>query len=251
MKNRYEQTEDGSFIIYAQREVSGKIQEGFEVPFYISKEDIERVDCIGSWAADYTDGPGRLPYIKGKYKNKDVRLHRWIMEGLNGEIAEGIFIDHLNRIPVDNRRENLRPATPRENANNTRKLTDKPSFDLNGLTAQAIVDVRKNDQVVDEVKITKELWHESCYVGSIFLGRYRPVESLKMNMEFNIAQCLLFEDLPRSEIYKRLCRFPMTEEQIKKSELNIMSINEIQALIDEHIANVLKTLYWKPTFLDA
>lgn len=45
-------------------------------------------------------------------------MHRLIWEAFNGKIPEGFQIDHINTIRSDNRLENLRLVTPKENCNN-------------------------------------------------------------------------------------------------------------------------------------
>lgn len=53
------------------------------------------------------------------YGGKSVCVHRvvWILH--NGSIPEGVVIDHINRVPSDNRIENLRLATKSQNKLNT------------------------------------------------------------------------------------------------------------------------------------
>ena len=46
------------------------------------------------------------------------RVHRVIWETMVGEIPNGMFIDHINTIRTDNRLENLRVVTRKENSNN-------------------------------------------------------------------------------------------------------------------------------------
>jgi hypothetical protein len=55
-------------------------------------------------------------------------MHRFIVEKLmNCKIPDGMFVDHINRKPLDNRRENLRIATPQQNAYNRSKKTGATS----------------------------------------------------------------------------------------------------------------------------
>ena len=54
----------------------------------------------------------------GDSNGKLFRVHRAIYESFVGEIPEGYVIDHINTIKDDNRLENLRCVTPKENANN-------------------------------------------------------------------------------------------------------------------------------------
>lgn len=60
-------------------------------------------------------------YVKTKLGLK--RVHRIIYETFVGPIPEGMEIDHINTIRTDNRLDNLRLVTPKENMNNplTRK----------------------------------------------------------------------------------------------------------------------------------
>lgn len=51
-------------------------------------------------------------------KPKKFRIHRLVWEAFVGPIPEGMEIDHINTIRDDNRLDNLRVATPKENCNN-------------------------------------------------------------------------------------------------------------------------------------
>jgi hypothetical protein len=57
-------------------------------------------------------------------KRGTALMHRLIMSP-----PKGTFIDHINRNGLDNRRENLRPASPSENIHNCRRyVTSKSRF---------------------------------------------------------------------------------------------------------------------------
>lgn len=51
-------------------------------------------------------------------KNVSKRLHRLVWETFCGEIPEGMQIDHIDGNPANNKLDNLRLVTPKENSNN-------------------------------------------------------------------------------------------------------------------------------------
>src|SRR5687767_3167162 len=54
----------------------------------------------------------------GRTARRRVHLHQAILW-----TPRGMVVDHANGNPLDNRRSNLRPATPSQNAANTRRLS--------------------------------------------------------------------------------------------------------------------------------
>ena len=70
-----------------------------------------------------TDRGGYLSVKVSKPNVRNVLVHRVVYETFVGEIQSGYQIDHINTARDDNRVENLRCVTPKENMNNT--LTKK------------------------------------------------------------------------------------------------------------------------------
>jgi len=60
-------------------------------------------------------------YVQVMVRGKRLSVHRVVWEYFNGPIPEGMQVDHKNGIKHDNRLENLRLVTPRQNAQNTKQ----------------------------------------------------------------------------------------------------------------------------------
>lgn len=72
-----------------------------------------------SHPAHWTFGSNRgRGYLRVRIAGKDYLVHRLVAETYFGEIPEGMEVDHINRVRGDNRVENLRIVTRRENMHN-------------------------------------------------------------------------------------------------------------------------------------
>lgn len=94
---------------------SGFIPDGFKL------DDADRafLESMGCW---HRHSSGYLVRFIRDEAGKKIKLyaHRVIMEHMNGcPLPEKLVIDHKNRDPMDNRRENLRLVTHRQNCLNT------------------------------------------------------------------------------------------------------------------------------------
>ncbi len=90
------------------------------------------------------------PYTWDLIRDKRVNLHRWLMG-----MPKGIQVDHINHDPLDNRRANLRLATPHQNAQNKR----------GGNSANGYKGITQRHQYTWEVR-----------VGEIYVGSRRTAE---------------------------------------------------------------------------
>lgn len=121
------------------------------VPEYIGLYEVSnfgRVRSLDRWKDNGAGGfiqKGRiLKVIKQKegyikinlYKNKIIKtclVHRLVYEAFNGEMPEGMEVNHINEIKTDNSLWNLNLMTPKEN-NNYGKRIEKCSYPVLQLT---------------------------------------------------------------------------------------------------------------------
>ena len=80
---------------------------------------------------------------------KNELVHRLIWQGFNGEIPEGMEIDHINTDPTDNRLSNLRLVTHKENMAN--ELTHKRVCENNRKKAQDENFMKRNLEMLNEM----------------------------------------------------------------------------------------------------
>jgi hypothetical protein len=129
--------------------------EGFTsngISFLIDKDDYNKVSKY-TW---YLDGKGHLRTNIGK---EGLALHRYIMDAKDGQI-----LDHINRIKIDNQKENLRFVTKRENNINR---------DIQSNNTSGVVGVYYNK--------TFNKWHARVTVNrkNIHLGYFKLLEDAK------------------------------------------------------------------------
>lgn len=79
-----------------------------------------------------------------------VLVHRIIWETFNGEIPEGYEIDHINTVRNDNRIENLRLATHKENSNNPLTIEHFTKY-------YDIIQMDLENNVIAKYKTTKDI----------------------------------------------------------------------------------------------
>lgn len=84
----------------------------------IDATDVDRV-CAFSWRAAWS---GTAWYATASVDGQYTYMHRFIAGATKGSLW-----DHDNGDTLDNRRENIRPATPRESVGNTKKRKDNTS----------------------------------------------------------------------------------------------------------------------------
>ena len=107
---------------------------------------------------EYIPATGEVKWIKGKpgrIKDKPIGavsssgylvvrmdyklylLHRIIYQMHFGDLNDEFQVDHIDGNPMNNRIENLRKATPQQNAQNSKVQSDKKYSDLKGVTWHA------------------------------------------------------------------------------------------------------------------
>lgn len=111
---------------YNVYDLSGEYGIGYtcntNTPFYFDLEDYDKIKDY-CWSEHIDDKGYHSLYSRKANSNKHIKFHHIL----------GLFMpDHINHNPLDNRKENLRPATTLENAMNRSKYKNNTS-DISGV----------------------------------------------------------------------------------------------------------------------
>ena len=85
-------------------------------------------------------------YLLVSINNKIKNAHRFVYECFNGIIPEGMVIDHINTIRDDNRLENLRCVSARENSRNP--ITIQHLKEGNLKRSKGVICKNKKDEII-------------------------------------------------------------------------------------------------------
>ena len=131
MKNSYELLENEAHIFFRKAT-------GF---FVVDKEDLNKISQF-TWYKDSWGYPAT--YKDGEH----LRCHQVVM----GKASKGLVTDHINRNKLDNRKNNLRFVTPRENSINRDVVRDEmygilPREGIKGTTYRVTIHGKTNKTI--------------------------------------------------------------------------------------------------------
>lgn len=132
--------------------------------FLVSTEDYEKIKWR-MWRVDTKTG-----YVSTRIGGKSVRLHRYIMNP-----PENKTVDHINHDKTDNRRENLRICSMREN--NLNKKRKGVRFDRRRNLWQAYVYSEKGFKHLGYFRSEEEAVKVRKKNEKIYYGEFRYAES--------------------------------------------------------------------------
>lgn len=149
-------------------------QKGFAL---INAEDVTKCQSI-KWHLSYRKNK---PYCFGKINNKNVRLHRFILNyyDLSKEI------DHINGDGLDNRKENLRICTHQENMMNQRVLPSNNSSGFIGIYMD-----KKSNKWIAQIKVNGKHIHLGTFENLDDATQSRKEAEIKY---FGLNKCVNYD----------------------------------------------------------
>lgn len=133
----------------------------------LTKIDIEDIKKVGKYRWSLSE----VGYAQSNQGGEFKLLHRYIL-GLKKCKKTNDFVDHINGNPLDNRKQNLRLCSSKENARNTRNQY---------ITDSGVIGVRKD-------KRCKNLWR-----AQIYFNQTDHIEKTYKDKELAVIQRLIWE----------------------------------------------------------
>ncbi|QAU04440.1 HNH homing endonuclease [Escherichia phage vB_EcoS_IME542] len=132
--------------------------------------------CIGKVAGNVSKTNG---YVRLRYDGREHKVHRIILDIVNGKIPSGLFVDHINHIRNDNRIENLRLVNRQGNAmNQSLRKTNKTGV-------LGVSWVPRLSKYVARMGVDGYEYHIGCFDSIEEAARARKSEEVKLGFHRN------------------------------------------------------------------
>ena len=116
--------------------------------------------------------------IKKKYY-----VHRLVYEAFNGQIPEGLQVNHINEIKTDNRLENLNLMTAKENSNWGTRNERRVKKQINGKCSKSVLQYDLQDNLIKEfpslMQVYRELGFSYGHIGDCCRGKLKQAYGYK------------------------------------------------------------------------
>jgi hypothetical protein len=152
----------------------------------IDLDDVERVSKY-KWTIDKSTN-----YVRTSSNGKNFKLHRFILR-----YDDNLFIDHINNNRLDNRKNNLRIVTPKQNALNS-SLCKNNTSSYKGIHKQKskwVVRIRYNN-------------------STLYLGWYK-----------SFKEALIVRISEEIKLYKEFANYNLIFQTMKDNEISIKDLN--------------------------
>ena len=114
---------------------------------------------------------------------KSFRVHRLVWETFNGDIPEGMQVNHINEIKTDNKIENLNLLTPRENHTWGTCVKRIKAKTTNGKCSKPVLQFTLDNILVKEYPSIKQAERETgfsnSYISACCKGKYKQAYGFK------------------------------------------------------------------------
>ena len=90
-------------------------------------------------------------------------VHRIVYEAFNGQIPEGLQVNHINEVKTDNRLSNLNLMTQKENINFGTGIERRSKKHINGKKSKSVLQYDLQDNFVKEYASTRQVERETGF----------------------------------------------------------------------------------------
>ena len=114
---------------------------------------------------------------------KMYKVHRLVYEAFNGQIPEGLQVNHINEIKTDNRISNLNLMTPKENCNWGTGIERRAKKQINGKKSKTVLQYTLEDILIKEYpsahQVERELGFGQGNICNCCNGKLKQVYGYK------------------------------------------------------------------------